>query len=199
MKADFGELIRGEIVAHERMLKQIGAEEIGAIGGIAEMIIDSIRAGGCIYICGNGGSAADAQHIAGELVGRFLRERRGLPAVALSTDTSVMTSIANDYDYESVFSRQVDALVKSGDVLWGISTSGNSSNVVAAAKLAKERGAKVAAFTGRKGCTLEKLADVCFCIEGSHSYLVQQVHQVAYHAICDLVERAFAGDCDAGK
>jgi D-sedoheptulose 7-phosphate isomerase len=155
------------------------------------MLIDCIKSGGCIYICGNGGSAADAQHIAAELVGRFVRERKGLPAVALTTDTSNLTSIANDYGFEHVFRRQVEALVDAGDVLWAFSTSGTSKNVLAAAKLAKEKGASVLVFTGKKDSPLEKLSDACICVEGPTA-TVQEIHQVAYHILCDLVEEAFA-------
>ncbi len=113
------------------------------------MIVKSLRAGGTIYLCGNGGSAADAQHIAGEFVGRFRAERRALPAVALSTDTSILTCIGNDYSFERVFARQVEALVRPGDVLWAFSTSGTSPNVLAAAEEARRKGARVIAFTGR--------------------------------------------------
>ena len=145
-----------------------------------------------IFICGNGGSAADAQHIAAELVGRFTRERRALPAVALSTDTSILTSIANDYAYEKVFARQVEALVKAGDVLWAFSTSGASANIIAAAKLAKEKGASLLAFTGKMATTLERLADICICAGSESTARSQEIHQLAYHVICDLVEMSFA-------
>ena len=179
------------IELHKKVLAQLEADCVEEIALSANMLIDCIANGGCIYICGNGGSAADAQHIAGELVGRFLRQRKGLPAVALTTDTSVMTSVANDYDFEQVFVRQVEALVKEKDVLWAISTSGTSKNVLAAAELAKQKGAKVLAFTGKKDSLLEKLSDRCICVEGPASFVVQEVHQVAYHILCDLVEEAF--------
>lgn len=176
---------------HKKLVAELETNCIEQITAAAQMLIDCIKSGGCVYICGNGGSAADAQHIAGELVGRFLRERKGLPAVALTTDTSILTSVGNDYGFEQVFSRQVEALVKEGDVLWAFSTSGTSKNVLAAAKLAKEKGAKVLAFTGKKESPLEDLSDVCICVEGPTA-TVQEVHQVAYHIICDLVEEAFA-------
>jgi D-sedoheptulose 7-phosphate isomerase len=123
-----------------------------------------------------------------------MRERRGLPAVALTTDTSVMTSISNDYGYENVFAKQVEALVAKGDILWAISTSGTSANVVAAAKLAKEKGALVLAFTGRSNSKLEKIADICFCAEAS-TPRSQEIHQLGFHIICDLVEQNF---CERG-
>jgi D-sedoheptulose 7-phosphate isomerase len=178
------------IERHKKVLADLEANCVEAIEQAAAMLVDCIKSGGCIYICGNGGSAADAQHIAGELVGRFLRERKGLPAVALTTDSSVLTAIGNDYSFEQVFSRQVEALVKEGDVLWGFSTSGTSKNILAAAELAKEKGAGVLAFTGKKNSPLEKMSEACICVEGPTA-IVQEIHQIAYHIICDLVEEVF--------
>lgn len=157
------------------------------------MIAQSLTEGGTLYLCGNGGSAADAQHIAGEFVGRFRTERRALPAVALSTDTSVLTCIANDYDYESIFARQVEALVREGDVLWAFSTSGTSANVLKAAEAARCKGARIIAFTGRSGSPLENLADLCLCADARATARSQEIHQLAYHIVCDLVERSFTG------
>ncbi|MHC5083525.1 MAG: D-sedoheptulose-7-phosphate isomerase [Planctomycetota bacterium] len=176
------------IQLHKTLVADLQANCLEAIEAAAAMLIDCIGSGGCIYTCGNGGSAADAQHIAAELVGRFLRERKGLPAVAMTTDTSNLTSIGNDYGFEHIFSRQVEALVKEGDVLWGLSTSGTSKNIIAAIEKAKEKDAKVLAFTGKKDSPMEKLADVCICVEGPGSYVIQEVHQLAYHILCDLVE-----------
>ncbi len=179
------------IAMHRKMLDSLETSGLGVIEKAAKTIINCIEKGGVIYICGNGGSAADAQHIAGELVGRFLKERKALPAVALSTDTSVMTSIANDSGFENIFAKQVEGLVKKGDCLWALSTSGSSPNVVKAANLAKKRGAKVIAFTGRKNSRLEKIADVCLCSENEKTFAVQEMHQIAYHIICGLVEQHF--------
>ena len=176
---------------HKTCVDALQADCVEAIEQAAQRLTDCIKSGGCVYLCGNGGSAADAQHIAAELVGRFVRERKGLPALALTTDTSILTSVGNDYGFEQVFSRQVEALVKGGDVLWAFSTSGTSKNILAAAELAKEKGAKVLAFTGKKESPLEKTSDVCICVEGPTA-TVQEVHQVAYHILCDLVEEAFA-------
>ncbi|MHC5118574.1 MAG: D-sedoheptulose-7-phosphate isomerase, partial [Planctomycetota bacterium] len=131
------------IELHKKLLAELEANCVESIAAAAAMVIDCMKSGGCVYICGNGGSAADAQHIAAELVGRFVRERKGLPAVALTTDTSTLTSIANDYGFEHIFRRQVEAMVNKGDVLWAFSTSGTSKNVLAAAELAKEKGAAV--------------------------------------------------------
>jgi D-sedoheptulose 7-phosphate isomerase len=179
------------IELHKQVLADLEDNCLETIAAAAGMLIECIRSGGCIYICGNGGSAADAQHIAAELVGRFVRERKGLPAVALTTDTSTLTSVSNDYGFENVFLRQVEALVGEKDILWAFSTSGTSANVLAGAKLAKEKGTAVLAFTGKKDSPLEVLSDVCVCVEGPTA-TVQEIHQVAYHILCDLVEEAFA-------
>ena len=180
------------IETHKQLVNDLQVNNIQTIADCAKLIIKSLRNKGTVYLCGNGGSAADAQHIAGEFVGRFKRERKALPAVALSTDTSILTCIANDYDYESVFSRQVEALVKENDLFWGISTSGNSANVIKAAKLAKENGAYVIAFTGKAQSKLEEIADICLCAESNSTASSQEIHQLAYHIICDLVEKEFA-------
>jgi D-sedoheptulose 7-phosphate isomerase len=179
------------ISLHRKMLERFEAGCIKAIEKSAKTIINCIEKGGTIYICGNGGSAADAQHIAGEFIGRFLKNRKALPAVALSTDTSVITSIANDYGFENIFSKQVEGLVGKNDCLWALSTSGSSPNVVKAAAAAKKRGAKVIAFTGKPNSKLEKIADVCLCSENEKSFAVQGMHQLAYHIICGLVEAHF--------
>lgn len=179
------------IEEHEQLVGELKESSIETIRQAAELICKAIKDGGCVYICGNGGSAADAQHIAGEIVGRFLRERKGLPAAALSTDTSVITSVANDYGYEDIFVRQVEALCSENDLLWAISTSGTSGNIIKAVEKAKEIGAKVLGFAGKKGSKLEELSNVCLTTNGSRSYNVQQIHQIAYHIICDLVEENF--------
>ena len=189
MKKDLKKQIQAAADIHKKMLADFEAGQMDTMVSAVEMIVKSLKRRGCLYICGNGGSAADAQHIAGEIVGRFAKERRGLPAVALTTDTSVITSIANDYGYDKIFSRQVEALVNENDVLWAISTSGNSPNVVAAVKLAKQKGASVLAFTGKPDSQLEKLSDLCFCAEAKTTFRSQEMHQLAYHIICELVEQ----------
>lgn len=185
------QIIKEAIETHARMVAAFEASAGATIVAAAEMVVQCFRAGGTVYLCGNGGSAADAQHIAGEFVGRFRAERRALPAVALSTDTSILTCIANDYDYERVFARQVEALVRPGDLLWAFSTSGTSPNVIQAAEAARRRGARVLAFTGRANSKLEKRADLCLCAEAALTARSQEMHQLAYHIICDLVERSF--------
>jgi len=142
-----------------------------------------------LYSCGNGGSAADAQHVAAEFVGRFLLERRPLAAVALTTNTSILTAIGNDYDYSEVFSRQVRALVKPGDCVTGISTSGRSKNVLRALEAAREIGAVTIGFTGGIGSPLRELCDECFVVESASTPRIQECHLLAWHLICNMVEK----------
>jgi len=179
------------IETHRKNISEFEASGLETIAAAAEMITKVLRQGRRVYTCGNGGSAADAQHIASELVGRFERERKGLAAVALTTDTSIITSVSNDYGYENIFVRQVEALVGEGDVLWAISTSGTSASIIAAAEAAKKKGARVLAFTGRADSKLEKTADICFCANERSTPRSQEIHQLAYHIICDLVEQSF--------
>jgi len=182
-------IVLDTIEKHRKLLAKFEENCVENLVTAAEMITNCLKQGGAIYICGNGGSAADAQHIAGELVGRFMRERKALPAVALTTDTSIMTAIANDYSFDDIFTRQVEALVGSDDLLWAFSTSGKSLNVTKAAQLAKEKGAKVLAFTGKLSTQLEDISDLCISVDAENSYSAQEIHQIAYHIICDLVER----------
>lgn len=184
-------IITEAIEEHKRLVGEFEATGAETITAIAEMVIESLSQNGCVYLCGNGGSAADCQHIAGEFVGRFRRERKPLPAVAFSTDTSVMTCIGNDYGFEDIFTRQVEAMVNAGDILWAFSASGSSPNVVAAAKLAKEKAAKVIAFTGRGDSELEKIADICLCADSKWTSSAQEIHMLAYHIICDLLDNKF--------
>lgn len=191
MTANDAKRIQEAIETHRAMLAAFETSGTATVVAMAEAILHSLRNGGTLYLCGNGGSAADAQHIAGEFVGRFRIERRALPAIALSTDTSVLTCIGNDYDYESVFSRQVEALARPGDILWAFSTSGQSPNVLRAAEAARSKGARVLAFTGRADSRLQALADLCLCAEAAVTARSQEIHQLAYHIICDLVEQGF--------
>jgi D-sedoheptulose 7-phosphate isomerase len=180
------------IRTHRKMITELEESGLETIADIAGAITKAIKKGATVYICGNGGSAADAQHIAAELVNRFEFNRRALPAIALTTDSSVMTSIANDYCYENVFARQAEALVRKGDIFWAISTSGSSPNVLAAVKVARKKGAIVIAFTGRKKSGIERLADICFCADSESAARSQEVHLLAYHIICKLIEQSFA-------
>jgi len=152
-------------------------------------IAQRIKEGNKILLCGNGGSAADCQHIAAELVGRFGMERKALPAIALTTDTSILTAVGNDYSFDTIFERQVEALGNKGDVLIGISTSGNSKNVLNAVKKAKEIGLLTVGFSGKDGGELSKLADHCFVVKSFSTPRIQEVHITLGHVLCDFIEK----------
>ena len=192
--ADVKARIDGLIDDATGALTRMGDAERETIAAISALLVESLVGGGTVYVCGNGGSAADAQHIAGELAGHFLRERGPLAGIALTTDASTMTAIANDYGYEDIFSRQVRAFGQAGDVLWGLSTSGASANVIAAAKAASEKGMKVVAMTGAGGGALAEAADICFRAPADRTDLIQQLHQLAYHIICELIDDHFITD-----
>jgi len=185
------EKIEANIAIHKKMLAELEKIGVAVIEAVAGIVIETLEGGGKVLVCGNGGSAADAQHIAAELVGRYRKERKGLGAIALTTDSSAITSIANDYGFENIFARQVEALGVSGDVLWAFSTSGTSANIIKAVGKAREKGLKVIGFTGRKDSLLEELSDVCFCADAETSDASQEMHQVAYHIVCGLVEDHF--------
>jgi D-sedoheptulose 7-phosphate isomerase len=161
----------------------------GPAAAAAAAMITALRGGGRVLACGNGGSAADAQHFAAELVGRFERERRAMAAMALTTDTSIMTALANDYDFTRVFARQVEALGRPGDVVLGISTSGGSANVLAAFETAKAGGLTTVALTGRDGGAVGRAADIHVNVPSASTARVQEVHRTLLHAICALIER----------
>jgi phosphoheptose isomerase len=157
----------------------------------AAAIVEALRGGGKLLVCGNGGSAADAQHAAAELVGRFQRDRAALAALALTTDTSVLTSIANDYAFDQVFARQIEALGKAGDAVLGISTSGGSANVVAALAAARRLGLRTIALTGCDGGEVGRAAEIHVNVPSPSTARVQEVHRTLLHALCELVEDAF--------
>lgn len=188
MEKKIREILNEGIKIKERILK----ENITEIKLLVEEVVRTIREGGKIILFGNGGSAADAQHIAGELVGRFKLERKGLPAVALTTNTSILTSIANDYSFDNIFSRQLEALGKKGDLVVGISTSGKSKNVIEGLKKAKELGLKTVSLTGEKGENLRKFSDICLQVPSHQTPRIQEAHILIGHIICELVEEEFA-------
>ncbi|HEY1653839.1 MAG TPA: SIS domain-containing protein [Candidatus Tumulicola sp.] len=159
------------------------------VEAIAGAIVSALRAGNKVLWCGNGGSAAEAQHMAAELSGRFLRERPGLYSEALSVNSSTLTSVGNDYGYERVFSRQVEAFARPGDVVIGMTTSGTSPNVVLALEAAKKCGALAVAFTGNGGGPAGAVADLALVGPDGYAAIVQEVHQVMAHIVCDLVEQ----------
>ena len=162
---------------------------LSKIRDVSLVIVDSLKNGGKVLICGNGGSAADSQHIAAELVGRLSFDRPGLPAMALTVDSSILTAVGNDYGYEMVFSRQVQACAQKGDVLIGISSSGNSKNVVNAILEAKEKGVFTVGFTGEKDGLISANADITIKIPSSETPIIQESHIMAGHIICAMVEK----------
>jgi D-sedoheptulose 7-phosphate isomerase len=172
---------------HDRVVSRARGQ-LARVRELATIIAEAFRGGHKLLTCGNGGSAADAQHIAAEFVGRFARERAPLPAIALTTDSSAITALANDYGYEIVFARQVSALARPGDVLLAISTSGRSPNVIAAARSALEVGCKVGALTGASGGPLAELASVSIVVPSDDVARVQEVHELCLHAIAQEVE-----------
>lgn len=179
--------IKDSIETKQKLLSN--AQLIQSIERAAMLIIESIKEGGKIIFCGNGGSAADAQHLAAELVGKFYLDRPALPGISLTTNTSILTAVANDYTYDRVFVRQVEAIAKTGDVLVGISTSGNSLNVVEAMKLAKNIGMKTIAFTGETGGKMKDYADVLINVPSTDTPRIQELHIMVGHIICEIVEK----------
>jgi D-sedoheptulose 7-phosphate isomerase len=168
-------------------------ECVEAIRETADAVSGTLKRKGGFYLFGNGGSAADAQHIACELQGRFLMERAAIPVVSFTTNTSTLTAVANDYGYDKVFSRQVDAFVKKGDVVLGISTSGNSPNVIEALSLARERGTVTIGFTGEGGGKMAELCDILLAVPSRSTPRIQEAHILAGHIVCELVEEALFG------
>ena len=175
---------------HQRVVAA-AMEKADLLARIADRIITCFRKGGRLYVLGNGGSAADAQHIAAELVGRFKKGRGALPAVALTTDTSILTAVGNDLGFENIFARQVEALVTDRDIVWALSVSGRSPNVLRALEAAKRLGAYCIGFTSRSGGALKERCALCFQVDHDASDRVQEVHQLAYHVICDRIEQSF--------
>jgi D-sedoheptulose 7-phosphate isomerase len=177
---------------HETLVKLTYDTCGSTILRVASYMIDALENGRKVIFMGNGGSAADAQHLAAELVGRFTRERKGLASVALTTDTSILTAIANDYGYDQVFSRQVEALAQKGDVVVGISTSGNSPNILKAMEVASEKGCILIGFAGGKGGKLYENTDLCITVPSLTTARIQEMHILIGHVLCDIVEEYFS-------
>lgn len=173
------------------------ADQHAVLMAIAARLRVCLERNGTIYLCGNGGSAADAQHIAAEFIGRFLMERRPLPAVALTCNTSVLTAVGNDYGFSEIFARQIRACVGPADCLVGISTSGRSPNVLQAIRAARDVGAPTIGFTGGDGGELMALCDECLIAASSNTPRIQEAHLVAWHLVCDLVERGMFPKSDS--
>jgi D-sedoheptulose 7-phosphate isomerase len=175
------------IQEHQAMFQQLGAL-IPQIGQVAEELKACLKRGGKILLMGNGGSAADSQHIAAEIVGRYKKERRGLPAIALTTDTSIITSVGNDYGYDYIFARQIEALCRPEDVVIGITTSGNSKNIVAAIEEANSIGATTIGLTGGNGGKLSGLCKINLVMPSNDTPRIQEAHIFVGHSLCDLLE-----------
>jgi len=181
-----------------RLHERAAVESPASVAAVAGALRSAFAKDGKVVMFGNGGSALDAQHFAAELVGRFARERRALPAISLTTDTSILTSVANDYAYERVFARQVEALGRAGDVAVGISTSGASANVLAGLHAAKARGMTTVAFTGRDGGAIGAMVDVHVNVPHAVTARIQEVHRSLIHAVCELVELGLDDGSDDG-
>jgi D-sedoheptulose 7-phosphate isomerase len=182
--------------SHREVLEALERELGPKMILVAELLVDTFRNGNKLLVMGNGGSAADAQHLAGEIVGRFKLERRGLPAIALSTDTSILTAVANDYGFDAIFSRQVEALAREGDAVIGISTSGSSSNVLSALRLAREMGCRTVGLLGKDGGSIREMVDLDLTVPGHDTPRIQEGHITIIHILCELVEEALFGEKD---
>jgi D-sedoheptulose 7-phosphate isomerase len=179
-----------ELKAHQSVLKHTVEQAGDVIGQIAESILNCFRQGNKLLICGNGGSAADAQHVAGEFVNRYHHDHAALPVIALTTDTSVLTCIGNDSAFENIFSRQVEALAKKGDILVGISTSGDSENILNALEVARRLSLTTIAFTGENGCELMgPKCNLCLVVPSGDTPRIQESHIFVWHFICSIVEQ----------
>ena len=181
--------IEGHIRRHIEVFEEIFLPMAPQVEHCATLLCACFKAGGKVLVMGNGGSAADAQHLAAELVGRFMMNRAALPALALTTDTSILTAVANDFGYDEVFKRQVEALANPGDVVIGISTSGNSPNVVAALDVARQKECRIVALGGRDGGKMAAYADLNLNVEVDETPRIQEVHLCMIHILCDLVEQ----------
>ena len=183
------EEINRHLKTHNETICTVAETLVEPIAECARLLVTALENGHKVLTMGNGGSAADAQHLAAELVGRFLMERKALPAIALTTDTSILTAIGNDYGFDEVFKRQVEALARPGDILVGISTSGNSTNVVRALGAGRDIGVKTIGLLGRDGGEIGKLVDLALTIPSTDTPRVQEAHLLIIHILCDLIEK----------
>jgi D-sedoheptulose 7-phosphate isomerase len=187
------QFVTRQLQDHRALFQKIETELTIPITKLAERLIETFRIGNKLLIMGNGGSAADAQHFAGEIVSRFRMERPGLPAIALSTDTSIITAIGNDYGFERIFSRQIEALAAPGDAVIGISTSGNSPNVVKGLEVARQAGCTTIGLLGKDGGSIKALCDIPLIIPCDDTPRVQEGHITVIHILCDLIEQGLFG------
>jgi len=183
---------------HAQVLEKTRASQLPSLEAAAELAEASLKAGGKLLVFGNGGSAADAQHFAAELEGRFERDRQALSAIALTVNTSTLTAVANDYGFEQTFRRQVEALARAGDVAIAISTSGNSKNVIAAARAARQRGCRVIGLTGEGGGVLAEHCDVLIAIPTRTVSRIQEMHELCLHALASWLERRLSSEGGPG-
>lgn len=183
------DIIKGTIEESVAVKQALAGSQAKTILKISDMLAHVLQHGGTMYLCGNGGSAADAQHVAAEFVGRFARERKALPAVSLTTNTSILTAVGNDYSFAEIFVRQVQAIVRKNDALVGISTSGKSVNVLNALREARKIGAITVGFTGSNAEEMLRYTDVCLCVPSNNTQRIQEAHILTWHIICDLVEQ----------
>lgn len=188
--------IKAQLDSHQKVMASVKGELASKIAAVADLLVDALGNGKKLLVMGNGGSAADAQHFAAEIVGRFKMERRGLPAIALTTDTSILTAIGNDYGFDQIFRRQIEALACEGDVVVGISTSGTSKNVHGALQLADELGCRTIGLLGKNGGTIREIVDVDLTVSCDDTPRVQEGHITIIHIICDLLERRLFKKCN---
>ena len=188
------QIIKQRIEEHIEVAQALYQQQGAKLELAASVLAWALKTGKKVLFCGNGGSAADAQHLAAEFVGRYLLEREGLPAIALTTDTSILTAVANDYDFANVFARQVQALGNNGDVLIGISTSGNSPNVLRALEVAKSKGLATIGFTGQGGGKMSELCDICLSVDNPVTARAQEMHILMGHILCELLDGVLIND-----
>lgn len=184
--------ILNEFLSHQDTIKKVIENMQDKLEEASKLAVETLKNGNKILLCGNGGSAGDAQHIAAELTGRYKTERKGLPGIALTTDTSALTAIGNDYGYDRVFDRQVEALAQKGDLLIGISTSGNSKNIINALKLAKQMGCKTLGFSGRDGGAMNEVCDINLIVPSNDTPRIQEMHILFGHTICQIIDNEFS-------
>ena len=183
--------IKKHLIEHQKVVKLILKDKSFQrnIFDLVNLIKLTISKNNKIMLAGNGGSAADAQHIAAEFIGKLNLKRKALPAIALNTDTSILTSISNDYNFDQIISRQIEGLGKKDDMFIGITTSGKSKNIIRAIKLAKNKNIKVVTLTGKKGINLKKVSDICIVIPSKNTQIIQEIHITVLHIICEMVEK----------
>lgn len=191
-QTNYAQLVRQQLLESAEVKRQLAETLAEKVSEAARLVIDTMRSGHKLLICGNGGSAADAQHFAGEIVGRFkLNGRAALPALALTTDTTILTCVANDFSYEEIFSRQVEAFAQPGDLLIGLSTSGNSANVLRALEAARQAGSRTLALVGAKVGPVGEAADCTLVVPSSDTARIQECHITLIHIVCEIVDAEF--------